>query len=102
MFGNPLFIISHLSQLRLYLQSMDDELILPVSYNGEEREYPFRVIPQGFATRFAVLVNDIEIIFERDDQGDFRAMIYNDAEKHALFEPGLLASIAEVIKVITG
>ena len=102
MFGNFLFIISYLSHSRQYLQSMDDELKLPVNYNGEEREYPFRVIPQGFATRFAVLVNDVEVIFERDDQGDFRAMIYNDAEKHALFEPELLKSIAAVIKIITG
>ncbi len=81
---------------------MDEELILPVVYMGKEYGFPFRVLVQGFATRYAVLVEGVEVIYERDDSGEFRALVYDQEQTGArLPEPGLLQAISEVIEMLS-
>ncbi len=81
---------------------MDEELILPVVYKGREYGFPFRVLVQGFATRYAVLVEGVEVIYERDDSGELRAIIYGQEDQGLrLPEPGLLQAISEVIEMLS-
>lgn len=50
---------------------------LPVMYKGEERTYPTRAVLYGYAYRFYVLVNDAELVFEKDDEQQFRVLQEN-------------------------
>jgi hypothetical protein len=83
---------------------MDDgALMLPVTYRGQEYAFPFRVVPQGFTMRYTVLVGDVEVVYERDDAGELRALIYNQDEiTGKLPERGLLEAISAVIVQLTG
>jgi len=78
---------------------MEDMLTLPVSYRDTEYNFPFRIIPQGYTYRFVVTVDELEVIFERDDSGELRALTVDSSitDRMRLPEPGLLAAIAAVI-----
>jgi hypothetical protein len=78
---------------------MDDALMLPVEYKGEELEFPFRVIAQGFTRRYLFIINEIEIVYEQDDHGDLWAIVYNQ-EQHSpkLPERGLLEAIGATLQ----
>ena len=82
---------------------MNNELTLPVTYKGEEHEFPFRLMSGGYMPRFVVLVNNVEIVIEADDLGELRAIIY-DAEQivGSLPEKGLLEAITVVVAQLTG
>jgi hypothetical protein len=79
-----------------------DSFELPVAYKGQELTFPARLLTKGFAPRFVILVNDAEIIFERDDNGEFRALLphSNEFTGH-LPEKGLLEAIHTSIVAIT-
>jgi len=81
---------------------MDAELMLPVEYKGKEYEFPFKVVLQGYAPRYVVLVDELEVIFERDDQGELRAIVYNQEGLTAsLPAHGLLEVISATIQQLT-
>lgn len=80
---------------------MDDVVKLPVEYKGEELEFDMRILRRGYTLRFVVLVNDAEVIFERDEQGEYRAIVLNADEHNAgLIPQDLLAAIHKSIEVI--
>ena len=59
------------------MRIMDTDLQLPVSYNGETLEFPFRVAHVGYIRRFVVIVHGVEVHFETDDSGELRAIVPN-------------------------
>lgn len=56
---------------------MTSGLLLPVTYNGQEFELPFRTIATGFISRFEVFVDSVTVVFEKDDAGEYWAVIYD-------------------------
>lgn len=81
---------------------MQDDLMLPVTYQAKELEFPFRVATQGYVPRYIVLVDDVEVFVETDDQGALRAIIYNpELVNDKLPEKGLLEAITSVIQMLT-
>ena len=82
--------------LRLWFM---DEPQLPVTYKNVDYDFPLRIVPRGFVYHFAVQVGDAEVIFERDDEGSLRAIIYNqDVMPGKLPEAGLLEAIINVLE----
>ena len=80
---------------------MDDALQLPVSYNGETLEFPFRVAHLGFVRRFIVHVDAVEVHFETDDSGELRGIIPNINEiSGPLPKKELLAAIGTSISML--
>ena len=76
-----------------------DELLLPVTYKSVDYEFPLRIVPGGLVYHFVVQVADVEVIIERDDSGDFRALIHNqDVITAKLPEAGLLEAIIDVLQ----
>ncbi|TSJ40963.1 hypothetical protein FO440_14605 [Mucilaginibacter corticis] len=51
-----------------------DELLLPVSFRGEELEFPVKMYAFGYTYRIEVLVEGTTIIFDPDEEGQFRAI----------------------------
>jgi hypothetical protein len=79
---------------------MDDALLLPVSYQGEELEFEMK-LQQGYVPRVEILIDGLPVIFETDDSGDYRALA--DVvliAKHKQLSVGLLQAIAEQLELL--
>lgn len=77
---------------------MDEDLMLPVTYKGKELLFPLKVVPQGYVYRFVVQIDELEVIFEKDDGGEYRAVIAKpDEYKGKLPDRELLEAVCEVI-----
>lgn len=81
---------------------MEYDLELPVTYKGKELLFPLKVVPQGYVYRFLVKIEEAEMIYEKDDEGEYRAVIAKpDEYKGKLPERELLEAIGEVIRSIS-
>ena len=58
---------------------MEQEVDIPVTIRGEERTFTGRVQAWQYGLRFVVDVDGADVVFERDDAGEFRAIV---AEEH--------------------
>ena len=81
---------------------MDEVFSLPVTYKGQELEFPFRIVAGGYAQRYMVLIGETEVVYERDDSGDLRAITtHPDGKLTGLPEKDLLEAISAVIEELT-
>ena len=81
---------------------MTDEFILEINYKNQQREFTARLIIQGFTHKFLVLVEDNEVYFELDEEGQYRAIKLqgqNEAELDKI-DKNLLAAIGTKIHEI--
>jgi hypothetical protein len=78
---------------------MDQVLQIPVEYAGIEREFEARVQVWQYGRRWFVQVEGVELVFERDDAGQYRALT---PEGFAVKLPdrGLVQAIAEVLDAL--
>lgn len=78
----------------------DYDHLLPVSYKGQEHEFPLRILPLGYTYRFVVKVGGQDLVFEKDEAGELRALLADPAAEPSAKppEPGLLGAIAEVLE----
>jgi hypothetical protein len=84
---------------------MDEPFLIPVSYKGVEREFEATLQVLGYTHRFNVQVEGAEVIFERDEEGQYRAIVSQEAiatqEKEIRkLDPELLHQIALQIEHI--
>ena len=49
-----------------------NELLLPLTYRGEEMELPLKMYPYGYTFRVEVLIGETAVIFEPDEEGSYR------------------------------
>ena len=76
---------------------MNELFDLPVTYQGEELLLPAQLLQSGYIHQFKVEVNGQEVVFENDEEGNYRAMV--DAEKVAKqIDVEFLKAIAEGIE----
>lgn len=75
---------------------MDEVVQIPVEYAGVEREFDARVQIWQYGHRFFVMVEGVELVFERDDSGQYRALA-PEGYTGKLPERGLVQAIAEVL-----
>jgi hypothetical protein len=62
----------------------EEHFTLPVLYNDREFEFPARLATMGYTYKIFVQVNDVEIIYEPDEERNFRAVLdhrYNEGNK---------------------
>ena len=80
---------------------MDEPFLLTVPYKGKEHEFETQLVITGYTYKFRVLINDVEVFFERDDAGEFRALApdANEKQLHSL-DAGLLQAIAQQLEAI--
>lgn len=53
---------------------MEHYFELPVTYDGHDQLFKGRLVTFGYDYKFYIVVEGEEIVFEKDDQGDFRAV----------------------------
>lgn len=78
---------------------MDEPFILEVEHNGQPLEFETRLMRLGYTYKLSVIVDEIEILFERDEEGGFRAIVPEgvDEKSKRAIDPSLLQSIAHTI-----
>ena len=54
---------------------MEETVHIPVNYRGEEREFEATVQAWQYGLRFLVPVEGVDLVFERDDAGQYRAIL---------------------------
>lgn len=81
---------------------MEEPFVLSVPYKGGDLELQAQLQLTGYTHRFAVWINETEMHFERDDAGDYRALLPpHVTEKEAQqIDRQLLQAIAEKIQEI--
>jgi hypothetical protein len=78
---------------------MDEPFFLPVTFKGIEQQFEASLKRRGYVAVLEINVHEALVIFERDEQGDWRAILPED---HAGKTPdvGLLRAIGEAIEQI--
>lgn len=79
---------------------MEEPFVLEVEHNGKPLQFETRMMRLGYTYKFSVMVDEIEILFERDEEGGFRAIIPEgvDQKNRRSIDPSLLKSIADTIQ----
>ena len=81
---------------------MTDEFNLVIEYRGEVKEFSASLLLQGYTHKFKVLANGLEIFFEPDEEGSYRAVKMPWQEEKAIekIDKNLLKAIQEKIEAI--
>jgi hypothetical protein len=76
-----------------------NKVTIPVEYRGEERSFDAEVQVWQYGHRFLVPVDGVDLVFERDDSGEYRAIV---PEGHAgkLPDRGWVQAIAAVLDAL--
>jgi hypothetical protein len=78
---------------------MEEVVHIPVEYRGEELDFEARVQVWQYGHRFFVVVDEVELVFERDDAGQYRALV-PEGYMGKLPEQGLVQAIAAVLDAV--
>lgn len=70
---------------------------LPVQFKGHERLLPARLVRFGYSYRIYVQAGDAEILFEPDEERNFRAMV-EDAVARDKIDVELIRAIVEALE----
>ncbi len=80
---------------------MDEPFSITVSYKGHERNFGAQLFTFGYTYKICVTIDEIDIDFERDDRGTFRAIAIDvDDKRIQKLDGTLLQAIAEKIEEI--
>lgn len=78
---------------------MNGTFQLAVMHGGKETIFDCELLPYTYTYKIRVDVAGQEILFERDDEGNFRAMIeYEKLETYKHIERSLLEDIADSLQ----
>ncbi|RDC64344.1 hypothetical protein [Adhaeribacter pallidiroseus] len=79
---------------------MDDEYFaIPVTYQGEERDFTSRLLMSGYTHKLEVEVDGHLISFEPDEDQNYRAILdESQLNNSSKIDIGLLQAIAQVIE----
>ena len=69
---------------------------LPVTYNGEVIVFPSRLVRRGYSYAIYVTVYGNEVIFEPDEERNFRAIVDNPSDSSIKRE--ILQAITEALE----
>jgi hypothetical protein len=79
---------------------MEEGFSLPVIFKGEEIAFNARLVINGYLFRFIIIIDDRELVVEKDDEGNYRVVNYSpDIPMHV--DMGLLEAIVKSLKKIS-
>lgn len=83
---------------------MDNALTIPVDFNGEELEFEAVFHQFGYVHKIEVNVNGISVMFEPDEERNYRALISEEQlnKNKKDISISLLRAIAGVLESIPG
>jgi hypothetical protein len=60
---------------------MEDYFTIPVNYQGTELEFEAKLLLQGYVHRVEVIVDGVPVLFEPDEERNYRALITEEQLK---------------------
>lgn len=54
---------------------MNESLVLPLKHHGREIEFEVRAFRYGYTHRVEVMIEGLPVIFEPDEEGNYRALL---------------------------
>ncbi len=54
---------------------MDEPFSITVGYHGKEYSFEARLVTVGYTHKFVVMINGMEVIYEPDEERNYRAII---------------------------
>jgi hypothetical protein len=76
-----------------------EEFEISMEYKGEEKIFKSSLIVTGYSHKFNVDVEGQNIMFEPDEERNYRAVLnYEDIDKNKKFDVGLLKEISKKIE----
>lgn len=78
---------------------MEQTVEIPVEIRGEERSYMARVQTWRYGLRWLVDVDSVDVTLERDDAGEFRAMLPEGFQGKAP-DKEVIAAIIRVLEAL--
>ena len=81
---------------------MKEPFIITANHAGKEKEFEAQLFITGYSHRFRVMIEGMEIFFERDEDGNYRAIATAGSIEPAMkkIDPALLQSISIAIEAI--
>lgn len=77
---------------------MSNPFDLPVTFNGKEMLFAAELLPMGFSYKIKVTVENIDVLFEPDEEKNYRATVSNDDRDSASkLNRELLQAISETL-----
>jgi hypothetical protein len=73
---------------------MTETFTLSVTYHNKTREFTAELRVTGYTHRIVVMVDKQEVVFEPDEERNYRAVIYESEERQNPPEAGLIKAIA--------
>jgi hypothetical protein len=81
---------------------MNDEFYIPVSYGGNDYNFPARLLTYGYTIKLEVEIDGNTVLFEPDEERNWRALIpYDDIPTAKKTNSELLKAVAVAIEEIT-
>lgn len=80
---------------------MDEGFELPVLYKNKEIHLPATLLAYGYTYKLQIAINETLVLFERDEEGEWRALVApDDAAANKNIEPELLQAIVVAIETV--
>jgi hypothetical protein len=81
---------------------MEEEFVLPVTFNGKDLEFPARLLKYGYTFKLEVDIEGTKVHYEMDEERNWRAIIpYKELPDNKRIDANLLKAITEAIEEIT-
>ena len=77
---------------------MDEYFEIPVTYKGEQLSFTSRLLLTGYTHKIEVEADGQLLLFEPDEDQNYRALVDEAQVKNFEIDIGLLKAIAEVIE----
>jgi len=81
---------------------MTDPFILYIHHNNQELELTAELVLQGYSHKFKVMIGQVEVFFEPDEEGQYRAVKMPGQDQRELekIDRSLLSAIQQKIESI--
>jgi hypothetical protein len=74
--------------------------MLTIRYQGRERTYQVRTEISAYTIRYTIDIDGVQVTFECDEEGHYRAFIPKGYPQHALPSKELLATVCETLETL--
>ena len=78
---------------------MEESFIITIGYKGQELKLDTVFIHTAYMHKFKVSIDGIEVFFEPDEEGHYRAVLPYDLDEktRSQIDPALIQAIAETL-----
>ena len=79
---------------------MNEDFELPVDYKGKEILFTARLLQQGYTYKIELEIAEAKVLFEKDDQGEWRAIVDPEKDTVEKIDIELLKAVAASLEAI--